>query len=215
MRWAALFTTLITLPAGAGAVAVRPATGRFQFVEKYPWLGGATTYPYGRRRHFAAVRILTTGADAPHHPRPAGSCGNGQGIYGRVPGAGNPDGRTFAALDLVLFYLFFEGGLIPMFLIIGAWAVRAASMPASSSSSTPLGSVLMLFAIMAMYWHAGTSDIASLTAKISRAHATTCAGWAFFASFAVKMPMWPVHTCLPDAHVEAPTAGSVSLRRSC
>jgi NADH-quinone oxidoreductase subunit M len=119
---------------------------------------------------------------------------------------------VFCALDLVLFYLFFEGGLIPMFLIIGVWGgARRVYASFKFFLYTLLGSVLMLLAIMAMYWHAGTTDIPTLmTARFPR----DMQWWlwlAFFASFAVKLPMWPVHTWLPDAHVEAPTAGSVIL----
>jgi NADH-quinone oxidoreductase subunit M len=119
---------------------------------------------------------------------------------------------TFCALDLVLFYLFFEGGLIPMFLIIGVWGgPRRVYASFKFFLYTLLGSVLMLLAIMAMYWDAGTTDIPTLLRHGFPAQLQTWAWFAFFASFAVKMPMWPVHTWLPDAHVEAPTAGSVIL----
>jgi NADH-quinone oxidoreductase subunit M len=119
---------------------------------------------------------------------------------------------TFCALDLVLFYLFFEGGLIPMFLIIGVWGgPRRVYASFKFFLYTFLGSVLMLLAIMALYWNGGTTDIPTLMhANVPRS-LQTWAWLAFFASFAVKMPMWPVHTWLPDAHVEAPTAGSVIL----
>ena len=119
---------------------------------------------------------------------------------------------TFSALDLVLFYLFFEGGLIPMFLIIGVWGgPRRVYASFKFFLYTLLGSVLMLLAIMAMYWQSGTTDI---TVLLRHSFPRDMQPWlwlAFFASFAVKMPMWPVHTWLPDAHVEAPTAGSVIL----
>ena len=119
---------------------------------------------------------------------------------------------VFCALDLVLFYLFFEGGLIPMFLIIGVWGgKRRVYASFKFFLYTLLGSVLMLLAMMAMYWHAGTTDIPTL---LTHKFPDDMQWWlwlAFFASFAVKMPMWPVHTWLPDAHVEAPTAGSVIL----
>ena len=119
---------------------------------------------------------------------------------------------TFAALDLVLFYLFFEGGLIPMFLIIGVWGgPRRVYASFKFFLYTLLGSVLMLLAIMALYWNAGTTDIPTLMHTAVPRSLQTWAWLAFFASFAVKMPMWPVHTWLPDAHVEAPTAGSVIL----
>jgi NADH-quinone oxidoreductase subunit M len=119
---------------------------------------------------------------------------------------------TFSALDLVLFYLFFEGGLIPMFLIIGVWGgPRRVYASFKFFLYTFLGSVLMLLAIMALYWNAGTTDIPTLMHTTVPRSLQTWAWLAFFASFAVKMPMWPVHTWLPDAHVEAPTAGSVVL----
>ena len=119
---------------------------------------------------------------------------------------------TFSALDLVLFYLFFEGGLIPMFLIIGVWGgPRRVYASFKFFLYTLLGSVLMLLAIMALYWNAGTTDIPTLMHTAVPRGLQTWAWLAFFASFAVKMPMWPVHTWLPDAHVEAPTAGSVVL----
>jgi NADH-quinone oxidoreductase subunit M len=119
---------------------------------------------------------------------------------------------TFCALDLTLFYLFFEGGLIPMFLIIGIWGgPRRVYATFKFFLYTFLGSVLMLLAIMAMYWDAGTTDIPMLLRHSFPRSLQTWAWLAFFASFAVKMPMWPVHTWLPDAHVEAPTAGSVIL----
>jgi NADH-quinone oxidoreductase subunit M len=112
----------------------------------------------------------------------------------------------------VLFYLFFEGGLIPMFLIIGVWGgKRRVYASFKFFLYTLLGSVLMLLAMMAMYWHAGTTDIPTLLTTKFPADMQWWLWLAFFASFAVKMPMWPVHTWLPDAHVEAPTAGSVIL----
>ena len=119
---------------------------------------------------------------------------------------------VFVALDLVLFYLFFEGGLIPMFLIIGIWGHGNRVYAAFKFFLyTFTGSVLMLLAIMAMYWTAGTTDITVLLKTAFDPKVQTWLWLAFFASFAVKMPMWPVHTWLPDAHVEAPTAGSVIL----
>jgi NADH-quinone oxidoreductase subunit M len=131
---------------------------------------------------------------------------------------------VFCALDLVLFYLFFEAGLIPMFLIIGIWG-GANRIYASFKFFlyTLLGSVLMLVAMISMAWDAGTTDIPTLLTHNFASESFNLLGvhvvggmqtlmWiAFFASFAVKMPMWPVHTWLPDAHVQAPTAGSVVL----
>ena len=119
---------------------------------------------------------------------------------------------VFCALDIVLFYLFFEAGLIPMFLIIGVWGgKRRVYASFKFFLYTLLGSVLMLLAIMAMSWKAGTTDIPTLMAFKFPKDMQWWLWLAFFASFAVKMPMWPVHTWLPDAHVEAPTGGSVIL----
>ena len=119
---------------------------------------------------------------------------------------------VFCSLDLVIFYLFFEAGLIPMFLIIGVWGGPKRVYSAFKFFLyTLLGSVLMLIAIIIIYWLTGTTDVTQIyEIKIPREHQNIL--WlAFFSSFAVKMPMWPVHTWLPDAHVEAPTAGSVIL----
>ena len=119
---------------------------------------------------------------------------------------------VFCSLDLVIFYLFFEGGLIPMFLIIGVWGgARRVYSAFKFFLFTLLGSVLMLIAIIAIYWISGTTDLVQLlNFKILEKHQYIL--WlAFFSSFVVKMPMWPFHTWLPDAHVEAPTAGSVIL----
>ncbi|MFP6760304.1 MAG: NADH-quinone oxidoreductase subunit M [Rhodospirillales bacterium] len=118
----------------------------------------------------------------------------------------------FSALDLVLFYVFFEGVLIPMFLIIGVWGGPRRNYAAFKFFLyTLVGSVLMLLAILTMIFESGTADITTL---LNHDFPVSLQPWlwlAFFASFAVKVPMWPVHTWLPDAHVEAPTAGSVIL----
>jgi len=131
---------------------------------------------------------------------------------------------VFCALDLILFYVFFEAGLIPMFLIIGIWGGKNRIYASFKFFLyTLLGSVLMLVAMVAMYIDAGTTDIPTLLTHTFATESFSVLGihvvgglqtmmWlAFFASFAVKMPMWPVHTWLPDAHVQAPTAGSVVL----
>lgn len=119
---------------------------------------------------------------------------------------------VFGTLDLAMFYVFFEGGLIPMFLIIGIWGgKRRVQASYKFFFYTFVGSVLMLLAIMAMYWYAGTTDIRVL---LKTDFPTEMQFWlwaAFFASFAVKLPMWPFHRWLPEAHVEAPTGGSVIL----
>ena len=119
---------------------------------------------------------------------------------------------VFCALDIVLFYVFFEGGLIPMFIIIGVWGgPRRVYASFKFFLYTLAGSVLMLLAMMAIFWEAGTTDIPTLLTHVFPLNMQYWLWLAFFASFAVKMPMWPVHTWLPDAHVEAPTAGSVIL----
>ncbi len=119
---------------------------------------------------------------------------------------------VFCSLDLVIFYLFFEAGLIPMFLIIGIWGgTRRVYSAFKFFLYTLLGSVLMLVAIISIYWITGTTDVIQLYDLGIDAKYQNLLWLAFFSSFAVKTPMWPVHTWLPDAHVEAPTAGSVLL----
>jgi len=213
-RWIALWTTLITF--GVSLILVwrfDPSQPDFQFVEKAPWLASAITYHMGVDGISLPFVILTTAL------MPFCIVASWKSVTMRV--------ReymmafllletlmigTFSALDLVLFYLFFEGGLIPMFLIIGVWGgPRRVYASFKFFLYTLLGSVLMLLAIMALYWNAGTTDIPALMHTAVPRSLQTWAWLAFFASFAVKMPMWPVHTWLPDAHVEAPTAGSVLL----
>ncbi len=119
---------------------------------------------------------------------------------------------VFCSLDLVIFYLFFEGGLIPMFLIIGIWGGQKRVYSAFKFFLyTLLGSVLMLIAIISIYWITGTTDFVEIYNQGINSKYQKLLWLAFFSSFAVKTPMWPVHTWLPDAHVEAPTAGSVIL----
>jgi NADH-quinone oxidoreductase subunit M len=185
----------------------------FQFVEKTDWLGGGVSYHMGVDGISLLFVILTT------FLMPFCILASWETIQVRVKEymvaflvLETLMIGVFCALDLVLFYVFFEGGLIPMFLIIGVWG-GAGRVYASFKFFlyTLLGSVLMLLAIMAMYWSAETTDI---TVLLTHAFPAGMQNWlwlAFFASFAVKMPMWPVHTWLPDAHVEAPTAGSVIL----
>jgi NADH-quinone oxidoreductase subunit M len=213
-RWVALWTTLVTFAMSLVLVwRFDAASPEFQFVERYPWLGGAITYRMGVDGISLPFVILTTGLMplciiASWHP-----------IQSRVKeymiaflALETLMVGTFCALDLVLFYLFFEGGLIPMFLIIGVWGgPRRVYASFKFFLYTLLGSVLMLLAIMAMYWNAGTTDIPALMKHAFPRGMQTWLWLAFLASFAVKLPMWPVHTWLPDAHVEAPTAGSVIL----
>ncbi|MCP3466055.1 MULTISPECIES: NADH-quinone oxidoreductase subunit M [unclassified Bradyrhizobium] len=213
-RWIALWTTLITFAVSLLLVArFDPSIADFQFVEKANWLAAGITYHMGVDGISLPFVILTTAL------MPLCIIASWKAIQNRV--------ReymmafliletlmigTFSALDLVLFYLFFEGGLIPMFLIIGVWGgPRRVYASFKFFLYTFLGSVLMLLAIMALYWNGNTTDIPTLMHTAVPRSLQTWAWLAFFASFAVKMPMWPVHTWLPDAHVEAPTAGSVIL----
>src|SRR3977135_1041526 len=213
-RWVALWTTLITF--GISLILVwrfDPGFLEFQFVERRPWLGGPINYHMGVDGISLPFVILTTAL------MPLCIIASWQTIQTRVKeymiaflALETWMVGTFSALDLVLFYLFFEGGLIPMFLIIGVWGgPRRLYASFKFFLYTLLGSVLLLLAIMAMYWDAGTPDIPTLLKHGFPVGLQHWAWLAFFASFAVKMPMWPVHTWLPDAHVEAPTAGSVIL----
>ena len=213
-RWIALWTTLVTFAISLILLyRFDPTSFEFQFVEKQPWLGGAITYHMGVDGIALPFVVLTTGL------MPICIIASWNPIRRRVKEymiaflvLETLMVGTFAALDLVLFYLFFEGGLIPMFLIIGVWGgPRRVYATFKFFLYTLLGSVLMLLAIMAMYWDAGTTDIAVLLHHGFPRSLQTWAWLAFLASFAVKLPMWPVHTWLPDAHVEAPTAGSVIL----
>ena len=213
-RWVALWTTLITFAVSLNLVwRFDPGSPEFQFVEKHPWLAGFATYHMGVDGISLPLIILTTAI------MPLCIAASWRAIQTRVReymiaflALETLMIGTFSALDLVLFYLFFEGGLIPMFLIIGVWGgPRRVYASFKFFLYTLAGSVLMLLAIMAMYWQSGTTDI---TVLLRHAFPREMQPWlwiAFFASFAVKLPMWPVHTWLPDAHVEAPTAGSVVL----
>src|SRR5580658_3917464 len=213
-RWVALWTTLIVFAISLILIwRFDASTADFQFLEKRPWLGGAINYAMGVDGISLPFVILTTGL------MPICILASWNAIQLRVREymiaflvLETLMVGTFCALDLVLFYLFFEGGLIPMFLIIGVWGgPRRVYASFKFFLYTLLGSVLMLLAIMAMYWDAGTTDIPTLLHHPFPLALQTAAWFAFLASFAVKMPMWPVHTWLPDAHVEAPTAGSVIL----
>lgn len=185
----------------------------FQMVERIDWLSGTITYQMGVDGISVLFVLLTTAL------MPFCILASWESVQTRVKEymiaflllemlmIG-----VFCALDLVLFYTFFEGSLIPMFLIIGVWGgKRRVYASYKFFLYTLLGSVLMLLAMMAMYWDAGTTDIRQLLTHGFPSEMQTWLWLAFFASFAVKMPMWPVHTWLPDAHVEAPTAGSVIL----
>jgi NADH-quinone oxidoreductase subunit M len=213
-RWVALWTTLITLAISLMLVwRFDAGSPEFQFVERKPWLAGTISYHMGVDGISLPFVILTTAL------MPICIVASWRPITARVKEymvaflvLETLMVGTFCALDLTLFYLFFEGGLIPMFLIIGVWGgPRRVYASFKFFLYTFLGSVLMLLAIMALYWDAGTTDIPVLLRHVFPRSLQTWAWLAFFASFAVKLPMWPVHTWLPDAHVEAPTAGSVIL----
>jgi NADH-quinone oxidoreductase subunit M len=213
-RWIALWTTLITFAVSLILVwRFDPTQTDFQFVEKTSWLASGINYHMGVDGISLPFVILTTAL------MPFCIIASWRAITSRVREymiafllLESLMVGTFCALDLVLFYLFFEGGLIPMFLIIGVWGgPRRVYASFKFFLYTLLGSVLMLLAIMALYWNGNTTDIPTLMHTNVPRSLQTWAWLAFFASFAVKMPMWPVHTWLPDAHVEAPTAGSVIL----
>jgi NADH-quinone oxidoreductase subunit M len=223
-KYLALFASVITFIASLTVlVGFDPANTGMQFVEEAPWIMGLT-YKMGVDGISILFVMLTTFL----MPITILSCWK---VETRVKDymiafllLETLMLGVFMALDLVLFYVFFEAGLIPMFLIIGIWGGANRIYAAFKFFLyTFLGSVLMLVAMIAMYLSAGTTDIPTLM-TFDFVHdpmtilGITLAGGlqtllflAFFASFAVKMPMWPVHTWLPDAHVQAPTAGSVVL----
>ena len=214
IRWTALITTLVTFALSLWAWKLfDPSTAAFQLVEERAWLGAGLTYKLGVDGMSMPFILLTTflmpfciGASwvsIEHRLKEYMVCF----LVLETLMIG-----VFSALDLVLFYVFFEGGLIPMFLIIGVWGgKRRIYASFKFFLYTLIGSLLMLLAIMAMYGVAGTTDITVLLKTDFPTSMQKYLWLAFFASFAVKMPMWPVHTWLPDAHVEAPTAGSVIL----
>lgn len=214
VRWAALITTVVTFLLSIYAWGLfDPGNAGFQLVEQKKWIGGGISYKLGVDGMSMPFILLTT------FLMPICILASWQSIGHRVQEymvaflvLETLMIGVFCALDLILFYLFFEAGLIPMFLIIGIWGgKRRVYASFKFFLYTLLGSLLMLLAIMAMYSVAGTADIEQLLKTRFAASMQTWLWLAFFASFAVKMPMWPVHTWLPDAHVEAPTAGSVIL----
>ena len=213
-RAVALWTTFVTLFLTILIVCIFDHTNpNFQFVERQEWLGQGIDYAMGVDGISILFVMLTTALV------PLCIIASWQSITYRV--------ReymvffllletlmigVFCALDLTVFYIFFEGSLIPLFFIIGIWGGKKRVYASYKFFLyTLLGSVLMLLAIMYMYWQAGTTFIPDLMVYTFNPKIQTWLWLAFFASFAVKIPMWPVHTWLPDAHVEAPTAGSVIL----
>ncbi len=213
-KWAALWTTGMNFVLSLVLlIQFDPSNGDFQIIEEMDWLGSTIAYRVGVDGISLPFVLLTTAL------MPVAILAGWDSITKRVKEylAAFLILETlmigvFVALDLVLFYLFFEAVLIPMFLIIGVWGgPRRVYAAYKFFLYTFLGSLLMLVAIMVMYVQAGTADIRVLMDTEFSPDLQTWLWLAFFASFAVKMPMWPVHTWLPDAHVEAPTAGSVIL----
>ena len=214
IRWATLLTTLATFALSLVAWSRFDATSAaFQLVEERSWLGAGLVYKLGVDGFSMPFVLLTT------FLMPFAILASWESVEKRVKEymiaflvLETLMIGVFCALDLVLFYLFFEGGLIPMFLIIGIWGgKRRVYASFKFFLYTLVGSLLMLLAILAMYGFAGTTDITVLLKTDFPKQMQFWLWLAFFASFAVKMPMWPVHTWLPDAQVEAPTAGSVIL----
>ena len=212
-RWIAMLTTLVTLALAILMVAgFDPAQPGMQFSENLAWFSGAR-YRMGVDGISVLLVLLTA------FLMPLSIVASWNAIEDRVAEymvaflvLETLMIGVFCALDLVLFYIFFEGGLIPMFLIIGIWGGKNRLYAAYKFFLYTLaGSVLMLVAILTMISVAKTSSIPELMAYHFAPGMQLWLWLAFFASFAVKMPMWPVHTWLPDAHVEAPTAGSVIL----
>jgi NADH-quinone oxidoreductase subunit M len=212
-KWIALVATLATFVLSIlMVVQFDPNETGFQFPEEIPWFAGIA-YRMGVDGISVLFVLLTA------FLMPLCIAASWTSIEKRVPEymiaflvLETLVIGVFCALDIVLFYVFFEFGLVPMFLIIGIWGgARRVYAAFKFFLYTLLGSVLMLAAILAMINIAGTSSIPELMTYGFGAEVQTWLWLAFFASFAVKMPMWPVHTWLPDAHVEAPTAGSVIL----
>lgn len=214
VRWATLLTTVIVFVLSLVAwQRFDPTSAAFQLIEEKSWFGSGLVYKLGVDGFSMPFVLLTT------FLMPFAILASWTSVTFRVKEymiaflvLETLMIGVFTALDLLLFYLFFEGGLIPMFLIIGIWGgKRRVYASFKFFLYTLAGSLLMLIAILAMYNQAGTTDISVLLKTHFDPHMQTWLWLAFFASFAVKMPMWPVHTWLPDAHVEAPTAGSVIL----
>ncbi len=214
-RWIALWTSLIDLALSLVIwAAFDPSTPDFQFVEQAQWLpqfniayqmgvDGISLFFVVLSAFLTPICIIASWA--PVKTRVKEYMISFLVLETLMIG-------MFCALDFVLFYMFFEGVLIPMFLIIGVWGgPRRVYAAFKFFLYTLLGSVLMLLAILAIYFQVGSTDIVAALNTDFPPKMQTWLWLAFFASFAVKVPMWPVHTWLPDAHVEAPTAGSVIL----
>ena len=209
-----LFTSVVTLFLAIFLWYVfDKSTSEFQFIEEKNWISGFIKFKFG----IDGISILFIVLTAFITPICIVSCINS--IKNRLKEfliailiLESFMIGVFCSLDLVVFYLFFEAGLIPMFLIIGIWGGPKRVYAAFKFFLfTLLGSVLMLVAIISIYWITGTTDVTEIILIKIPVEFQYVLWLAFFSSFAVKMPMWPVHTWLPDAHVEAPTAGSVIL----
>ena len=214
IRWIALWTTLVVFGLSLYAWSnFTSGIADFQFIEQKSWFGAGLTYKLGVDGISFPFVVLTA------FLMPFCIAASWESIQLRVKEymiaflvLETLMIGVFCALDLALFYLFFEGGLIPMFIIIGVWGgKRRIYASFKFFLYTLAGSLLMLIAILAMYAQTHTTDITVLLHTTFAPEMQKYLWLAFFASFAVKMPMWPVHTWLPDAHVEAPTAGSVIL----
>jgi NADH-quinone oxidoreductase subunit M len=214
-RWTALWTSLIVLIVSLAIwVKFDKSEAGFQFVESVPWL---PEYKVGYKMGIDGISVLFVLLSTVLTP----ICilASWESIQTKVREfmiafliLETMMVGMFCALDFVVFYMFFEAVLIPMYLIIGVWGgPRRVYAAVKFFLFTLTGSVLMLLALLAMWLQAGTTDIPTLMHTQFPAGMQTWLFLAFFASFAVKVPMWPVHTWLPDAHVEAPTAGSVIL----
>ena len=213
IRAIALVTTIVTFVTSLPLwLNFDNSRSGFQFVERYNWISDNVSYHLGIDGLSVLLIILTTFlmpicilASAAIHMRVKEYMIAFLVLETLMIG-------VFCSLDLLLFYIFFEAGLIPMFLIIGIWGgPRRIYATFKFFLFTLLGSLLMLLAIVYLYWQTGTTDIVLLLQQDIPINTQTWLWLALFASFAVKIPMWPVHTWLPDAHVEAPTAGSVIL----
>jgi len=214
IKYVALFTSLVNFLISIYLwISFDSSISNFQFVEERNWLAGFVNYKVGIDGISILFIILTTFIT----PLCIISVNNSVKIRLRdfliaILIMESFMIGVFCALDLVIFYLFFEAGLIPMFLIIGIWGGPKRVYSAFKFFLyTLLGSVLMLVAIISIYWITGTTDVVKLYELGIDQKYQNLLWLAFFSSFAVKTPMWPLHTWLPDAHVEAPTAGSVLL----
>ena len=214
IKYVALFTSIVNFLISIYLwYLFDPTTADFQFVEDREWIKGFVNYKVGVDGISILFIILTT------FITPLCIISVNNSVKNRLRDfliailiMESFMIGVFCALDLVIFYLFFEAGLIPMFLIIGIWGgPRRVYSAFKFFLYTLLGSVLMLVAIISIYWINGTTDVVKLYELGIDTKYQNLLWLAFFSSFAVKTPMWPVHTWLPDAHVEAPTAGSVLL----